>query len=928
MGGVAKQQKQLLAKGSQVEVCTDEEGFTGAWFEAVILDPNPLPPSSSPSSSTRSGSKKKNAKVYVEYVNLLSDEDGHKPLRELVDPDFIRPRPPSPSPSQTAKGFELYDVVDAFYKDGWWTGVVTRLLDSFRYTVTFQNPPDELEFGLSDLRFHRQWLNGKWVRPRKQKTAGLMFSVGKKVEVSFDRDDCQDAWFPSDIIEVSGNSSFLVEYRRLNDGNENELTTVTVDALHIRPCPPLLKNKNFNLLDKVDAYYDFGWWRGVVNKVLADNSYSVFFKHGKKERVLNHSELRPHMDWKDGKWYTSQDASVPPDCTIEEVDTCNDPNVIQSVVQPGSPVTDTTNETSREKMSCFLKSDGDRSEQPTISIKKPSNARVSPMKRKQRLELPKEGISTRSPSLSKFKQKTNECETPTEDIPSGFRNPTSKGTGPNVSTSVNADELPDQPSQGKRTRKRHKIDEQEGYMSSAQIKVGGATKLQVKGQQSSAQGKEGKEVGNAAECNETDLPIIIGLECIPPSVTKKPRRSYGKECSDPTGDQEQNLSNRTIDAIKESKEDTLTGQRKKRGRPPKKLLSTPCASPAGMGSSVPYDVDAKDTIKSQRGHRKSGGRIRKMALAKVSNQKNRATILKSEKHTLKRGKRKIIEVNIESQIPDSADTPGGKDAECIAVEKVIAEVPSNGFEDQPLSKWIEEMHPPTAVDGSRSQVRNVEQHSEAREKSKEIVVRNPAIGNGEVTPSSDLQSLPFVKNTLLWATIESMDVFQKIPQKPHFRPLEQSKDSSREGLAIGYMVTFSSIVDKACRLVFDDPRSTIDEMLDTLRDLESHGFDVEPVRGRLNEMLSFKDKQENLEGLLTETQGEIGKQNMEKAKIEEEVDDLKKHIAKLEKKLSQAMSRKGTKEDDIASLRHRMGEISEEIRNLRCDYEALTSKPF
>lgn len=168
MGGVAKQQKQLLAKGSQVEVCTDEEGFTGAWFEAVILDPNPLPPSSSPSSSTRSGSKKKNAKVYVEYVNLLSDEDGHKPLRELVDPDFIRPRPPSPSPSQTAKGFELYDVVDAFYKDGWWTGVVTRLLDSFRYTVTFQNPPDELEFGLSDLRFHRQWLNGKWVRPRKQ----------------------------------------------------------------------------------------------------------------------------------------------------------------------------------------------------------------------------------------------------------------------------------------------------------------------------------------------------------------------------------------------------------------------------------------------------------------------------------------------------------------------------------------------------------------------------------------------------------------------------------------------------------------------------------------------------------------------------------------------------------------------------------------
>lgn len=134
-----------------------------------------------------------------------------------------------------------------------------------------------------------------------------MFDVGKKVEVSFEKETLRDVWFPATILKNSANNSFLVEYQQPGNGDEAVPHKVTVDYLHIRPTPPHLRDKNFVLLEKVDAYYDFGWWSGVITKELADNRYNVFFKHTKKEREFVYSKVRPHMEWKGGKWFnTSQ----------------------------------------------------------------------------------------------------------------------------------------------------------------------------------------------------------------------------------------------------------------------------------------------------------------------------------------------------------------------------------------------------------------------------------------------------------------------------------------------------------------------------------------------------------------------------------------------------------------------------------------------
>ncbi|XP_070673495.1 DUF724 domain-containing protein 3-like isoform X7 [Malus domestica] len=147
-----QQQLQLFGVGSEVEVRTDEEGFKGALFRATIV-----------TSPTNSASKKRK-RALVEYKNLVT-EDGSKQLKEYVDSEHLRPTPPQ----LADRNFEEGDVVDADYRDGWWTGVVGKVVENnSKYSVVFDNPPDLIEFQKDRLRLHQDWVNGEWVRPNKQ----------------------------------------------------------------------------------------------------------------------------------------------------------------------------------------------------------------------------------------------------------------------------------------------------------------------------------------------------------------------------------------------------------------------------------------------------------------------------------------------------------------------------------------------------------------------------------------------------------------------------------------------------------------------------------------------------------------------------------------------------------------------------------------
>lgn len=151
----------IFSQNSQVEVSSDEEGFKGAWFRALVVE-NPNPSSAS----------KKRKKVLVEYWNLVT-EDGAQQLREHVDLGHLRPLPPE-TPSQD---FEVGDIVDADYRDGWWTGVVKKVLGNSKYRVFFENPADIIEFEQKQMRVHQDWVGGKWVRPKREKVHFFFNSI-------------------------------------------------------------------------------------------------------------------------------------------------------------------------------------------------------------------------------------------------------------------------------------------------------------------------------------------------------------------------------------------------------------------------------------------------------------------------------------------------------------------------------------------------------------------------------------------------------------------------------------------------------------------------------------------------------------------------------------------------------------------------------
>nr|XP_016442505.1 PREDICTED: uncharacterized protein LOC107767909 isoform X1 [Nicotiana tabacum] len=156
--------------GSEVEVSTEEKGYSGAWYEATIIAP---PKSTTPASNNSDSSNKSKRKIWgywVEYKHLLDDKDGSTHLREYIRKrSILRPAPPTWMEDERLC-FRVTDVVDAFHLAGWWTGVVVRVVGTgpgsigCKFRVAFKDPDEELEFSQRDLRFHLDWVDGNWKR--------------------------------------------------------------------------------------------------------------------------------------------------------------------------------------------------------------------------------------------------------------------------------------------------------------------------------------------------------------------------------------------------------------------------------------------------------------------------------------------------------------------------------------------------------------------------------------------------------------------------------------------------------------------------------------------------------------------------------------------------------------------------------------------
>ncbi|CAI9103567.1 OLC1v1002078C1 [Oldenlandia corymbosa var. corymbosa] len=844
----------------------------------------------------------------------------------------------------------------------------------------------------------------------------------------------------------------------------------------------------------------------MVTKELGNNCYLVYFKQDKKEKEFNSTQLRLHMEWKNGNWFTSQDHLEHSDRRKLAGPICID--------VAGPEITVPFNN-SNEKMALSLNLNEVDSSHSYEEFPRSSTFLKDKTQEDSFSALGGKGISKGEISIVN----TANAET----IESVDKMNLIECVGPYPETAGNLDgDRPEGHTWGKSCKRRRQKTSQDDAVGS-EGGNGSSKKLHIISPLNPVRGMGGNALGDAAEVVKdgriavsTNLPVVLGLECDKGSnsTARKTYHPHSEEFlrhvgirggvidNEPPRIKVRVLMNK-MDPL-EQDGDQLEAMRG-RGRPLLGETKGPVTSPSGDSTkdasmdellvksfltscnSSLRDVEIKSAsidFSSQQFVINGGGKSKSNtpALPPFRNLGENSVdvpIMVEEKRSSKRGKRRTVSINAVSHAPvgklDSPHTSAGKSTESNStaeeMEIVSSELPAKPFEDQPLAKWIEEMHPPRDDDTSKvppsrnveqsaaasnglpqiveesglpqivedsacqqateesgqvqameesgqaqemeessqpqtmeesSQSRMMEERSQpqAREEVEEsgysqrmeegrqlqameemkersspqsmeescqpemeeessqpqridgscqlhvveeslvvdkgtnvgeevqalpLVNTCSDIGVSEVQPlpslkntcnsvGNEVQVLPFVKNNSLWSTLESMEVFKKFPQKPHFQPLEKYKESMREGLAIGYMVNFSSIVERTAKLQFDDSRSTIDDILDTLSELEGHGFNIQALQDRVGELVNMQGKEKMLREEFEQLNEEMEKEILER-------EEMNKQIMALQEKLSQITSAKESKDCKIASLQSKMEGIKENMTTMECDFE-------
>ncbi|KAI7750517.1 hypothetical protein M8C21_012365, partial [Ambrosia artemisiifolia] len=187
------------------------------------------------------------------------------------------------------------------------------------------------------------------------------------------------------------------------------------------------------------------------------------------------------------------------------------------------------------------------------------------------------------------------------------------------------------------------------------------------------------------------------------------------------------------------------------------------------------------------------------------------------------------------------------------------------------------------------------------------------------TTSDYQQDWPFIKRFPIWDTIELYS------QKPHFSPLKTRKEEFREGLAIGYMVTFWNLAQRLSDLQLNDPADELNNILETLCDLEIHGFDVGPIRTRLNDLLTLKSKVSQHEDTRKKVEKELQKCKHEKSQMEKEIDQYKTKTRVLKLKTKRAATLWKRKDGEVTRLRSKRILICNQISDWKLAFGELAA---
>ncbi|XP_019090414.1 PREDICTED: DUF724 domain-containing protein 10-like isoform X2 [Camelina sativa] len=296
-------EKLSLIEGCEVEISYKNNGTESVWYKAII-----------------------EAKPLRELCVLFLKDDFSTPLNELRDKVLIRPIPPKNV--QACIDIEIGTIVDADYKDAWWTGFVVKEVGHDKCLVFFDSISEIIQFDRKHLRPHLKWVDEKiyswWIIQSTHDSEFLrrlaeepMFSPGTMVELRSKINEADEVvWVPAMVIKEfkeddAGVYKYIVKdmplIRKSYEGRPNK----TVDLRSLRPIPPFVRVEEYQVDDLIEVYHDgYGWRQGRVTKsqipMVGRLWCGLHMEATKKKALFKKSDLRSLKAWEDGVWKTRE----------------------------------------------------------------------------------------------------------------------------------------------------------------------------------------------------------------------------------------------------------------------------------------------------------------------------------------------------------------------------------------------------------------------------------------------------------------------------------------------------------------------------------------------------------------------------------------------------------------------------------------------
>ncbi|KAF5198250.1 hypothetical protein FRX31_012164 [Thalictrum thalictroides] len=743
------------------------------------------------------------------------------------------------------------------------------------------------------------------------------FIPGTSVEVSLRDKQCHGAWFPATILKDIDHELYLVGYQSLRfEGCSKEV----INAVHIRPSPPENSDRKvFAVSEKVDVYYDCGWWSAQVKEILPGHKYIVWFDHRKKAREFNQFELRCHMEWINGKWVQDPWATKESEfITGMAVEVSIHDRHYHSAWFPATILKKYDHNSFLIGYHSLRLSNEVECSKEILDAQHMRPLPPESFEGKEFVELEKveayydcgwwKGKVTKVLGSNRYIVQLEHQNKGREFNHFELRCHMEWINGKWIQDSRGIDKTPNQCDVDK-------IDPpQLSQICNISVSIDVANepyKSKRKMEQFPSEPCQKLQKGEAAETSTF----------VPDLQRKMPARTMSEsgtsfDLATPTTTEEKALS-RNKKGISRNLTDIFSSPSEGLSDPPTLCLGqekiTNAIECENFGNPQTFRDSSLSPLSVIEGAQCDLSRTQVQPLQNT---------LPIQPHSTN-----SLDSHVIKQLNGGV---GNQTSEGVSPDNALASQSNMTFTSREPSAKGPEVQISMSFEEDRNGGDNAVEDEEKETKKPGFLFFN---NNDEVTMEN--QTLPFNKRISVWEELEAMEIFRSIPQHPHFRPLEQLSEFLREGQAIGYMLSYAILADKASKAQVDEPRIALERKLNALVDLELLGFYVQPIRARLEELLRVKDCRVKLAAELKQVEDKIMKETNEKESLESElqksdkkIKDLQKFIIQLNKKRQMTFMEKQRKDLSIAELQQKVCQVEEEIHRTKVQFDHAAAAPW